>query len=324
MTTQGPDAPFALARFRDGEGTVLGLVAGDRIRALGPDDLGAADLNSFLATGEWGRLARLVDVDGPWRPLADVTLTAPVEPRQVLQAGANYRTHVIQLAIAGMTRRDSGLSEEEARARAERAMDARAASGRAYVFIGMPACVVGDDEPLVLPAGSEQHDWELELAAVIGSRAFRVTPEEAPAHIAGYTIVNDITTRDLAFPADIGGLGADWFRSKNSPGFLPTGPFLVPAGFVEPSDLRVRLDLNDRTMQDATTAELVHDVAHIVSTASHTLPLLPGDLILTGSPAGNGQHWGRFLQDGDVLTGSITHLGTQVVRCVADTGDPAA
>src|SRR5690606_23566261 len=103
-------------------------------------------------------------------PLPDALpiFTAPVEPRQVLQAGANYRTHVIQLAVASMTRGDSGISEEEARARAERAMDERAASGRAFIFIGLPQCVVGDDEPLVLPAGSGRHDWELELAAVIG------------------------------------------------------------------------------------------------------------------------------------------------------------
>lgn len=318
MTTRAPDAPFALARFRDDAGVTLGLVRGDRIRPLGPDELGAADLNAFLAAAEWARLETLAHADGPWRALSDVTLTAPVEPRQVLQAGANYRTHVIQLAVASMTRGDSGISEEEARARAERAMDERAASGRAFIFIGLPQCVVGDDEPLVLPAGSGRHDWELELAAVIGAPAFRVTPEEAAAHVAGYTIVNDITTRDLVFPTDVGAMGADWFRSKNAPGFLPTGPFLVPAPYVDPGDLRVHLELNGRTMQDASTAELVYDVAHIVSTASQTIPLLPGDLVLTGSPAGNGQHWDRFLRDGDVLTGSITHLGTQVVRCVAE------
>lgn len=317
-TTIAPDAPFSLARYRDGDDVRLGLVAGDRIRPLTSAELGAEDLNDFLATGDWGPVARLAEADGPWRDLADVTLTAPVMPRQVLQAGANYRTHVVQLIMAGLGRGDAEIDQETLRARAEAAMDARAGSGRAFIFLGLPSCVVGVDEPLVLPAYSVEHDWELELAAVIGREAFRVSREEALDHVAGYTIVNDISTRDLLFPDGAGAMGADWYRAKNAPGFLPTGPFLVPASFVDPSDTRVRLDLNGRTMQDATTAELLFDVAAIVSDASQTTPLLPGDLILTGSPAGNGQHWKRFLQDGDVMTGQISHLGTQIVRCVGE------
>jgi 2-keto-4-pentenoate hydratase/2-oxohepta-3-ene-1,7-dioic acid hydratase in catechol pathway len=96
----------------------------------------------------------------------------------------------------------------------------------------------------------------------------------------------------------------------------------VPSTFVDPSDLSVTLELNGDVMQDATTAELVFDVRTLVAAASQTLPLLPGDLLLTGSPAGNGQHWKRFLRDGDVMTGSIAGLGTQVVRCIAE--GPAA
>ncbi|MCR2810932.1 MULTISPECIES: fumarylacetoacetate hydrolase family protein [unclassified Microbacterium] len=317
MTSMGPEAPFALARYHDGAGVRLGLVAGDRIRPLDREDLGAADLNDFLAADDWDRLERLVDADGPWRPLAEVTLTAPVQPRHVLQAGANYRTHVIQLIMGGIAKEDRGVAPDVLRARAERVMDARAASGKAIIFLGLAGCVVGADEPLVLPAYSDQHDWELELAVVIGREAFRVTPEAAPAHIAGYTIANDITTRDLVFPGGPGDLGADWFRSKNAPGFLPTGPFLVPARFVDPRDARVVLELNGEVMQDSTTAELIYDVPALVSDASQTTRLFPGDMILTGSPAGNGQHWGRFLRDGDVMTGRISMLGEQVVRCVA-------
>jgi 2-keto-4-pentenoate hydratase/2-oxohepta-3-ene-1,7-dioic acid hydratase in catechol pathway len=317
MTSTGPEAPFALARYREGDGIRLGLVAGDRIRPLDQEDLGAAGLNDFLAADGWDRLEKLVGADGPWRPLSEVTLTAPVEPRHVLQAGANYRTHVIQLIMAGIAKEDRDVAPEELRTRAERVMDARAASGRAIIFLGLPGCVVGGDEPLVLPAYSDQHDWELELAVVIGKEAYRVTPEAAPAHIAGYTIANDITTRDRVFPGGVGDMGADWFRSKNAPGFLPTGPFLVPARFVDPRDARVVLELNGEVMQDATTAELIYDVPAIVSDASQTTRLYPGDVILTGSPAGNGQHWGRFLKDGDVMTGRISMLGEQVVRCVA-------
>ena len=317
--SEGLAAPFALARFRGSSGQPsLGLAAGNRIRPLSAEDLGAPDLNAFLAAPDWDRLETLAAVDDDqWRPLDSVTLTAPVEPRQVLQTGANYREHVIQLVAAGLTQ-DSSRSPEEAREFAAKMMDDRRANGEPYFFVGLPACVVGDDVPLVLPAYSDVHDWELELAAVIGTEAFRVSREDALQHVAGYTIVNDVTTRDLVFRKDMKEIGTDWYRAKNAPGFLPTGPFLVPAHFVDPSDLRLRLDLNGETRQDASTQDLLFDLPALISAASQTMPLLPGDLLLTGSPAGNGQHWKRFLQDGDVMTGAIEGLGTQVVRCIAE------
>jgi 2-keto-4-pentenoate hydratase/2-oxohepta-3-ene-1,7-dioic acid hydratase in catechol pathway len=319
MTTSsaGLTAPFALARFRDGDAVHLGLVAGDRIRELSAVDLGAADLNAFLGRPDWERLRALASGDGPWMPLADVVLTAPVEPRQVLQAGANYRQHVIELVVAGLTQDDT-RTPEEARAFAAKLMDDRAANGEPYFFIGLPTIVVGDDVPLVLPGYSDVHDWELELAVVIGTEAYRVSREDALNHVAGYTIVNDITTRDLVFRKDMKEIGTDWYRAKNAPGFLPTGPFLVPAPFVDGGDLDVRLDLNGETKQDGSTSDLLFDIPTLVSSASQTTVLLPGDLLLTGSPPGNGQHWRRFLRDGDVMTGTIEGLGTQVVRCVAE------
>lgn len=317
MTTTTPDAPFALVRYRDDDGVHLGIAAGDRVRPLAPNDLGAADLNSFLAAPDWERIAALATPNDTWRAIADVTLTAPVEPRQVLQTGANYREHVIELVAAGLTQNTERTSDE-ARAFAANMMDDRKANGEPYFFIGLPTCVVGDDVALELPAYSEVHDWELELAIVIGREAFRVSREDAWDHIAGYTIANDITTRDLVFRKDMKEIGTDWYRAKNAPGFLPTGPFLVPAPFVEPEDAHVTLALNGEVMQDASTNDLLFDIPALLSAASQTQRLLPGDLLLTGSPAGNGQHWKRFLRDGDVMTGTIANLGTQVVRCVAE------
>lgn len=316
MTTTGPGAPYALARFRDGEDAALGVVVGDRIRPIAPGELGATGLNGLLASGDWAPVADLAAREDGWMPLGEVTLTAPVEPRQVLQAGANYREHVIELVAAGLTQ-NTDRTPEEARAFAAEMMDERKANGEPYFFIGLPTCVVGGDVPLELPAYSDVHDWELELAVVIGREAFRVSREETLGHVAGYTIVNDITTRDLVFRKDMKEIGTDWYRSKNAPGFLPTGPFLVPAPFVDGGDLTVTLELNGQTMQNGSTSDLLFDIPALISAASQTMPLLPGDLLLTGSPPGNGQHWKRFLQGGDVMTGSISGLGTQTVRCVA-------
>ena len=156
---------------------------------------------------------------------------------------------------------------------------------------------------------------------MIGREAFRVDREHAMEHVAGYTIVNDVTTRDLVFREDMKEIGTDWYRGKNAPGFLPTGPFLVPAPFVAtPGDLHLELTLNGETMQDATTSDLLFDLPALIAGASQNMPLLPGDLLLTGSPAGNGIVHGRMLRDGDVMVGAIEGLGAQTVRAVAEEG----
>ena len=154
---------------------------------------------------------------------------------------------------------------------------------------------------------------------MIGKEAYRVDREHAMEHVAGYTIVNDVTTRDLVFREDMKEIGTDWYRGKNAPGFLPTGPFLVPAPFVAtPGDLHLELTLNGETMQDATTSDLLFDLPALIAGASQNMPLLPGDLLLTGSPAGNGIVHGRMLRDGDVMVGAIEGLGAQTVRAVAE------
>ncbi|MCC9195154.1 fumarylacetoacetate hydrolase family protein [Arthrobacter sp. zg-Y916] len=260
------------------------------------------------------RLAASAGTGSPgWRARSEITLRAPLHPRQILQAGANYRKHVIDLAVA---HRDGEGTDEEIRERTAAVMDKRAAEGTPYFFIGLPTAMASATDDLILPGYSQTHDWELEVAAVIGQRAFRVTPEEALDYVFGYTMVNDITTRELVFRKDMPAIGSDWFRSKNAPGFLPTGPVVLPAKFVEdPQDLMVTLRLNGDIMQQESTADMIFTVAQLVSHASAQMPLLPRDLILTGSPSGNGAHWGRMLRDGDVMEGQITGLGTQLIHC---------
>jgi 2-keto-4-pentenoate hydratase/2-oxohepta-3-ene-1,7-dioic acid hydratase in catechol pathway len=225
---------------------------------------------------------------------------------------------VIDLEVAHRSP-DDPRTVEEARAEIAAVMDRRAAEDLPYVFIGLPGAITGPYDDVTLPAWAEKPDWELELAAVIAKPAHRVSVEEALEYVAGYTIANDLTDRATVFRRDMKAIGTDWLRSKNAPGFTPLGPWLVPAeSITDPGDLRVTLKLNGETMQDESTKDMLFGVARLVSYASQAAQLLPGDLVLTGSPAGNGIHWGRLLRDGDVMEGSITGLGVQRTRCVAE------
>ena len=196
-----------------------GLLVADRVLPLD------GDINSLIehwdtAEGQLDTLAASAGKD-TGLALADVEVLAPVEPVQVLQTGANYRKHVIDLAAA---HREPGQDEDEVRAKTAAMMDKRAGQGTPYFFIGLPTAIASATDDLTLPSYSKSHDWELELAAVIGRTAFRVTPEEALEYVFGYTMVNDITTREYVFRKDMPAIGSDWYRAKNAPGFLPTGP----------------------------------------------------------------------------------------------------
>ena len=322
-TLAQPAGRFALGTFsaQDG-GPFPGLLARDRVLDLSRA-LGWAPSGVRAVVERWEEtlpvLHALADDDAlGWQPLEGLRVHAPIEPRQIFQSGANYRQHVIDLEVAHRSP-DDPRSVEEARAEIAAIMDRRAAEDLPYVFIGLPSTVAGPYDDVVLPAWAEKPDWELELAAVIAKPAYRISVGEALEYVAGYTIANDLTDRATVFRRDMPAIGTDWLRSKNAPGFTPLGPWLVPAeSITDPGDLRVTLKLNGRTMQDESTKDMLFGVARLVSYISQTARLLPGDLVLTGSPAGNGIHWGRLLRDGDVMEGSITGLGVQRTRCVAE------
>jgi 2-keto-4-pentenoate hydratase/2-oxohepta-3-ene-1,7-dioic acid hydratase in catechol pathway len=317
---------LALGTFTAGEEPFAALVLGERAFELAPRlERPGVTLHALLQ--EWdealARLRelaeRLADADGD-HELGSLRALPPVDARgQVFQAAANYRQHVLDL-MAGAERRgddSDGLSSAE-RDAAAASLDERAARGRPFVFLGSAHAMVGANDDVILPQGSDQSDWELELAAVIGRHGRRVAPAEAMSLVAGYTICNDLTSRDALARWDSHELGLDWLAGKNSPTFLPTGPLLVPASEVpDPMDLRLRLDVNGRTMQDETTADMLFDVASLICHISAIAELRPGDLVLTGSPAGNGASHGIFLQPGDLMEASITGLGSQRNRCVA-------
>ena len=323
-TLAQPAGPFGLGTFSAPDGVPFpGLLARDRVLDLGGAlDWAPSGLRAVLE--QWEEtlpvLHSLADDDTlDWRPLDGLHVHAPLEPRQIFQSGANYRQHVIDLEVAHRSP-DDPRTVEEARAEIAAIMDRRAAEDLPYVFIGLPSTVAGPYDDVVLPSWAKKPDWELELAAVIARPAYRVSVEEALEYVAGYTIANDLTDRATVFRRDMPAIGTDWLRCKNAPGFTPLGPWIVPAeAIADPGDLRVTLKLNGETMQDESTKDMLFGVARLVSYISRTSRLLPGDLVLTGSPAGNGIHWGRLLRDGDVMEGSITGLGVQRTRCVEET-----
>jgi 2-keto-4-pentenoate hydratase/2-oxohepta-3-ene-1,7-dioic acid hydratase in catechol pathway len=311
---------FALGTVsRGGESYPALLLEGERVADLRA--LGAESATAMLR--DWERwLERLAGAAGDGAlelgALEDVEVEAPLVPGQIFQSGANYRRHVIDLAVDREIGRRPDMSIEELREETAAMMDARIAGGEPYVFLGAHSALAGPFEDIVLPTHGD-HDWELELTVVIGRDGRHIPPERALEHVAGYTIANDLTTRDLVHRADMPVIGSDWLRAKNSPTFLPIGPWIVPARFAgDPASLQIELKLNGETMQDESTADMMFGVARLISYVSDWAALRAGDLLLTGSPAGNGAHYGRYLRPDDVIEGSITGLGSQRNRCVAE------
>jgi 2,4-diketo-3-deoxy-L-fuconate hydrolase len=341
MTKSHASTPFALGTFSiAGAPAFPGLVMAERVvalhalvpvcRRMGSELRDPGSLLSVL--DEWqvnesalcrvaahlaGRAATLAQLSAP---LAALKVHAPLEqPRQIFCSGANYRRHVIDLIVDQARDPEvQGMSRDERLKYAENLMDERSASGTPYIFSKAWSSITGPFDPIPIPANVEQPDWELELAAVIGKPAFHVSRAAAHDYIAGYTICNDITNRELVHRQDLKALGSDWVMGKCLPGYLPMGPYLVPACFVrEPQDVRITLKLNGEIKQDESTADMIFDIARLLEYLTSRVRLWPGDLLLTGSPSGNGSHTNRFLRPGDVLEGSIAGLGAQRNACVA-------
>lgn len=310
-----PPGGFGLGSFRGDGQEFPGVVVGDRVsdlrRILPVTQTGElfADWNSNLDT-----IAAAIGKERTleWRAIDELDVLPPVQPvGPILAAGANYREHILQMSVAHRLGR-SDATESELWGEAAAETDERRRSGDPYIWTGLPSAVCGAFDDVQLPDFGEDLDWEVELGVVIGKRTHRVSPSAALDHVAGYTIVNDLTARTLVPRPDMAMIGTDWFRAKNQPTFFPTGPVLVPARFVsDPTVLRIQFSLNSDIKQDATTDDLLFDIPSLISYASSIAVLQPGDLLITGSPAGNGSHWGRFLRPGDVMDAEITGLGSQ-------------
>ncbi len=182
------------------------------------------------------------------------------------------------------------------------------------------SCMVGANDPVVLPQGAQKGDWEVELGVVIGSTARYVREADALAHVAGYCVVNDVSERSYQLER-----GGTWDKGKGCDTFGPVGPWLVTADEVpQPQSLGLWLDLNGQRMQTGSTQTMVFGVAQLVSYISRFTTLYPGDLIATGTPPGVGMGIKPapvFLKPGDVMKLGITGLGQQ--RQCVHAWDPA-
>ncbi|WP_262030944.1 fumarylacetoacetate hydrolase family protein [Microvirga sp. Mcv34] len=186
------------------------------------------------------------------------------------------------------------------------------------VFNKAPSCIVGPNDDVIIPRGSQKTDWEVELAIVIGERASYVGANEALDYVAGYCVCNDVSEREYQLER-----GGTWTKGKGCPTFGPLGPWLVTKDEVpDPQNLSMWLDVNGERVQNGSTQTMIFNVAQIVSYVSHFMILEPGDVITTGTPPGVGMGMKpqRYLKAGDVVSLGIEGLGEQRQRFVAFDG----
>lgn len=243
-------------------------------------------LREFLETYPKGWDAATVGLDAfPKRPVKTVSIAAPVDDAAaVYLVGANYKKHA----------EEAGLSVPEI----------------PVIFMKPVTALVGPGEPIVLPPISSQMDYEGELAVVIGKQATRVAASDAAAHVAGVTIVNDVTARDLQWVQLGPNRIVDWLSSKSLDASTPVGPGIVPVNAVgDLHRLELKTWLNSTLMQDADTSLMVFSIFELIAFLSARVTLRPGDLISTGTPYGVGGFRKIFLKRGDVLRVEIEGVG---------------
>jgi 2-keto-4-pentenoate hydratase/2-oxohepta-3-ene-1,7-dioic acid hydratase in catechol pathway len=192
---------------------------------------------------------------------------------------------------------------------------------RPYVCLKLPHSVIGPNETIVLPHTSRNVDWECELGAVIGRPCRNVFLRDALDYVAGYTIINDISARDIIQRPDWPSFASDWLESKNFDTATPIGPYMVPRQFVpDPQQVRLRLTRNGAVQQDGSTTSMIFSLREQIVHISRTMTLLPGDVIATGTPAGVGWKRDIWLQPGDTLSLEMPDLPEAGVLHNAVTG----
>jgi 2,4-didehydro-3-deoxy-L-rhamnonate hydrolase len=255
-------------------------------------------------------------------PIKDLVVLPPVRPAVLLNAGGNYQEH--SQGIAQQQQRATGV----AAAPAAQAVSAPGIWERKpgdprpenpYLFLKSPTVVIGANDPIRIPPGRTQIDFECEFNTVIGRLARHVPIERASDYIFGYTIQIDVSDRGGRGDRKMG--GSDWLVGKNHDTFGPLGPFIVPKEFIkDPMNVRHTFTLNGQMMQDSNTSRMSHNIYELIHYASNILSLHPGDVISGGSPAGTNIERAepRWMRAGDTAVCTIEGIGTQTHSVVAE------
>ena len=227
-------------------------------------------------------------------PLSAVKIEAPIPrpARNVMCVGKNYHEHAREFTRSGFDSSASSVAD--------------AIPTAPIIFTKAPECVIANGADIRYPAGvSDSLDYEAELGLVIGRGGRGISKAQAYSHICGYTIINDVTARDLQAKHK------QWFLAKSLDTFCPMGPWLVTADEVDPANLTVKCWVNDELRQNANTRDLIFDIPTLIATISAGITLQPGDVIATGTPAGVGIGFTppKFLKRGDRVTIEIEGLG---------------
>ncbi|MEM7194757.1 MAG: fumarylacetoacetate hydrolase family protein [Pseudomonadota bacterium] len=282
-----------LCTFEESERARVGVVREDGVVDLSaaPESIRVSDMRVLLNKGkvvmeevaDWSR-----SVESSFE-MSNIRLCAPIlNPSKIMAIGLNYRDHV----------EESGLQPPSL----------------ALMFSKFPSAIVGPDDDIVWSdALTSKVDYEVELAVVIGAEVKNATQEEAMNAVAGYTICNDVTARDLQLEK-----GDQWLRGKCLDTFCPLGPWIVTSDEIpDPHALNLQTRVNGDLRQDSNTRHLIYDIPYLISYLSAAFTLYPGDIILTGTPAGVGAFSDPpvWLKHGDEITLSIDPIGTLSNSC---------
>jgi 2-keto-4-pentenoate hydratase/2-oxohepta-3-ene-1,7-dioic acid hydratase in catechol pathway len=264
-----------------------GLLQKDAVYPLAP--LGYGDAESFIAAGEQAiASARAAVGKQPAVPLSSVQLLSPLlHPPRIFCVGLNYLDHAAESKMA--------------------------VQAVPTIFMKLPSAITGPDSDIVLPPNSTQPDYEAELAVVIGRSARNVTRDNWRECVFGYTILNDVSARDIQLAT------SQWTLGKSFPTFCPIGPCVVSADeLTDPHTLDVRLSIDGETMQHANTRDLIFDIPAVLGYISAIVPLEPGDIVSTGTPhgVGLGRTPPRWMRPGEEVVIEISGIGRLVNKTV--------
>jgi 2-keto-4-pentenoate hydratase/2-oxohepta-3-ene-1,7-dioic acid hydratase in catechol pathway len=302
----GKRAGYRLATYRTSGGPRAGIIVGDDVfdaekltgkaayasvaGILADWDAAEAALAQAAAGAAQSRAEKL--------PLAKAELLAPLQPPTIFCAGANYADHA-----AAMARRH-GMPEPA---------DPHEQGLKPWHFIKAAGTITGPGTEIKAAAYSLELDWEIELAAIIGRPCKDVPLEKALDYVAGYTVANDLSARDRGRRPGIEPTSffkMDWSKHKSFDGSCPIGPWITPASDIDdPQQLALKLWVNDSLKQDSNSSKMLFSLAEQIEQLAINMTLHPGDIILTGTPAGTGAESGEFLKAGDVVKVWIEGIG---------------